>query len=78
VQHDRGQKATLRLVLESGTEAGALCRVHLKCGGALLESRTLDATGAVEFSELDAEDYEVEIDAVGEKMAFVFSLARGK
>ena len=78
VQHDRGQKATLRLEFEGYSDTGARCRVHLKSGGALLESRTLDATGAVEFPELDAEDYEVEIHAAGEKMAFVFSLARGE
>jgi hypothetical protein len=52
--------------------------VHLKSGGALLESRTLEAAGVVEFSELDTEDYEVEVDMPGEKLAFVFSLARGE
>ncbi len=78
VQHDRGAKASLRLVFESGTENGGRCRVHLKCGGALLESRTLEAAGTVEFSELETEDYEVEVDAAGEKMVFEFSLARGE
>jgi len=78
VQHDRGEKATLRLVLEGAPEPGRRCRVHLKSGGALLESRTLESTGAVEFSELDTEDYEVEIDAAGGKTTFLFSLAPGE
>ncbi len=78
VQHDRGEKATLRLVFEGAPESGERCRIHLKCGGKLLESRTLDATGAVEFPELEAEDYDVEIDVEREKMTFVFSLARGE
>lgn len=78
VQHDRGGKATLRLEFEAYSDSGARCRVHLKSGGALLESRTLDAMNVVEFSELDTEDYEVEIDTAGEKLVFVFSLARGE
>ena len=66
------------MALEGAPESGGRCRVHLKSGGALLESRTLETSGAVEFAELETEDYEVEIDAAGEKITFLFSFAPGE
>lgn len=74
VEHDRGAKASLRLAFQDGAVALGRCRVHLRSGGQLLESRTLDAGGVVEFSELDAVGYDVEIEMIGDIVGFGFSL----
>ena len=72
VQHDRDARATLRLSFsEMPTRRG---RVQLRSEGQLLESRALGGGAAVEFAELDIADYEVEVEAAGERSGFAFSL----